>query len=217
MTDEPTTHDAADTTPDRTTSRGGLSRRNLVAAGAASWFTVSLAGCSDDNGGGEGDGDLTVTTKTTTTVPTDDTTTADDGNDSDETTATTATTAPTTTTTTDSSSGGGGTTTCTTNDMFVPGGPIGFLIGIFDSGSGDPLGNSDLDTVTVNFKDDGLDPLELTWDGGHTRNVVDRWGGKLTETADLAPGTYRYDITVETDGETRPIQTGSFSILRPTR
>ena len=122
--------------------RGGLTRRR-VAAGVATWATVSLAGCNyitdpgvDDGNGDDGDGtpsDTTVTTQTTST---------DDPGD-----------------------GGGGsstTTSCNSISRFTPGMEIGFVVGVYDSATGSYLGEDMIESVEVVFPDLPLMPVRST-------------------------------------------------------
>lgn len=176
---------------------GGVSRRNLMAAGAAGWATVGLAGCVDiqgdeceddgenggtENGGGgtdDGTSDVTVTTQTTTT-----------GGD---------------TPTEDGGGGDGGTTTeCEQQSIFAPGMDVGFLVSVFDNFTGDKLDADELSTVVLEFPYADIDPVELTPSGPHEEHVPDKWGGKASVPVDAEPGTYRYEISVATDPNEDP-------------
>lgn len=194
------TRTSADDTESETESEpsqmDGVSRRNLMAAGAAGWATVGLAGCVDiqgedceeedggENGGGEngGDGtdDVTVTTQTTTTGG--DTPTEDGGG-----------------------GGGGGTTTqCTQQSIFAPGMDVGFLVSVFDNFTGEKLDADELSTVVLEFPYADIDSVELTASGPHEEYVPDKWGGKASVPVDAEPGTYRYEISVATDPDEDP-------------
>lgn len=187
-----------------TTDDGGVSRRKLMAAGAAGWATVGLAGCSDngdtENGGDEtteadDNGDVTVTTQTTATATTTTTTT------------TTTSTGDDTPTTTEEDGGGtenGATTECTQSSVFAPGMDIGFLVDIYDEVSGDKLDEETLATVTLSFPHADLEAVELTPSGPHEDHVRDKWGGKVSMPADAEPGTYKYEIEVARDPDDDP-------------
>ncbi|MFB6133958.1 MAG: hypothetical protein ABEJ55_03120 [Halanaeroarchaeum sp.] len=165
----------------------GVSRRRLMAAGAAGWATVGLAGCSDNGGNGTSNGD---------TTDGDDTT--QDGDDTSDVTVTSQTTTTETGTTEDS--GGGGTTTttsCTQSGVFAPGMDVGFLVSIYDTLSGDLLDDGDVDSVRIRFPNADFDPVELTPSGPHEEHVDDKWGGKLSTPIAAEAGRYRYEIEVE--------------------
>lgn len=176
----------------------GVSRRKLMAAGAAGWATVGLAGCVDvqgedceedgggttDGGGGgggtnDGTSNVTVTTQTTTTgggTPTED-----------------------------GGGGGGGTTTeCEQQSIFAPGMDVGFLVSVFDNFTGDKLDADELATVVLEFPYADIDSVELTPSGPHENYVPDKWGGKASVPVDAEPGTYRYEISVATDPDEDP-------------
>jgi hypothetical protein len=197
---------------DEDTASSSITRRRLVTTGAATWATVNLAGCDriDDPGtpapepttepGDGGTGTTTVTTQTTTTdAPGNQT----DGGDGTETQTATPTEGPTTT------------TACADIDRFAAGMEIGLHVGVYDSDSGTFLGDSQLDTVTVEFPGAEFEPMELRWSGPHERYSEDGWGGKIVTSPEAEPGTYRYEITVEgastTDGP--ETVTGEFTVL----
>lgn len=197
-TDDPRIEDDSTTVArSRRDPDDGVSRRRLMAAGAAGWATVSLAGCARSSGGGGDDG-------------------GDDGADetSEETTdytvtstTTTTTTPPAGTTTTEESGGGGGATTtteCTQSSVFAPGMDIGFLVSVYDQLSGALLGDEDLATVTIAFPEADLEPIALSPSGPHEEHVKDKWGGKLSAPVDAAPGTYKYEIRVADDPDADP-------------
>ncbi|MFC7313511.1 hypothetical protein ACFQNI_13415 [Salinirubellus salinus] len=195
-----------------------MTRRRLVTTGAATWATVNLAGCDriDDPGtqapspapttepGSDGSGTTTVTAQTTTTDAPGNQTDGTDGTDAQTATQTaTPTEGPTTT------------TACADIDRFAAGMEIGLHVGVYDSDTGTFLGDSRLDTVTVEFPGAEFEPMELRWSGPHERYSEDGWGGKIVTSPDAEPGTYRYEITVEgastTDGP--ETVTGEFTVL----
>jgi hypothetical protein len=187
----------------------GVSRRRLIATGAAAWTTVSVAGChyitdpgppdgsgggaggdGDDGGDGSGDGGTDGEDGTTTTpVPTGSATVTNN-------TTTTADPSPPTETPTATSTG----TACESRREFPAGIDIGLNVGVYDSDSGDFLGDDALDGVTVEFPNEDYGPLELNWSGEHEQYIPDGWGGKIETDEDIEPGTYRYEITIEGDG-----------------
>lgn len=183
-------------------SDDGLSRRDLVAAGAVGWMTTSFAGCLDNDGGEGGEEDtVTVTNRTTTTEPVTQTTTETEPTDESE---------------TETEAGGTTTTTsCPESREFASDSPIGFLVGTYRSQTGDVLDDADVESVTVRFPDADIEPLELTWDGRHNEHVDDRWGGKLTNTDEIPNGEYQYEVVVTTDTDERNVMTGRFSISDP--
>ncbi|MFB6150768.1 MAG: hypothetical protein ABEJ40_03080, partial [Haloarculaceae archaeon] len=140
------------------------------------------------------DGGATVTTETTTTSEPGNQTPSD-GDDGGATpggeeptptpTATaTATAAPTT-------------TSCDSIDRFAAGMDVGFHVGIYDSDTGNVIGNADVERVTVRFPDAEFEPVELSWNGPHERLSADGWGGKLETAPETESGTYRYEVSVE--------------------
>ncbi|MFB6094103.1 MAG: hypothetical protein ABEJ77_04090 [Halanaeroarchaeum sp.] len=179
---------------------GGVSRRRLMAAGAAGWATVSLAGCSDT--GGDGDGGTTTTTE--------------DGDDVTVTSQTTTTESADTPTTTASSDGGGGggTTSCSGQNVFAMGMDVGFLVDVYDDLTGSRLFEDAIDAVTISFPNSELESVELTPDGPHEKHVDDKWGGKLSVPADAEPGTHTYEIAVSRrDGAEETVVTDELTLV----
>ncbi|TQQ82167.1 hypothetical protein [Halonotius roseus] len=158
---------------------GGLSRRQLVATGAATWASVGVAGCTyiTDPGVESTDDEPTVTNETTTTGGTNES--ADNesaGNES------------------------GGTTSedeCASIGRFAPGMEVGIHVGIFDPETGDPLGSDDIETVTVEFPDADYGPLELNWEGAHEAYDRATWGSKIVTGEDTESGDYEYEVHIE--------------------
>jgi len=183
-----------------------ITRRRLVASGAATWASVSLAGCNyitdpgpPDEGGDGGDGGddptPTVTTTTTTTdsppaTPTDDGTPGgtDDGGDDTptETPSPTPTATPTATPT----------ESCDSIGRFFPGMEVGLHVSIYDPETGEALGGDAIDSVTVEFPGADFGPLELNWEGPHEAFSRDSWGSKVVTDDDAEPGTYEYHVSV---------------------
>lgn len=190
----------------------GVSRRRLITTGAAAWTTVSVAGCnyitdpgtptSSDGGdggdgtdggtdGGDGGGTDGGDGATATPVPTGSATVTND---------TTTTASPSTPTETPTPTPTPTETACESRREFAPGMEIGLNVGVYDSDSGAFLGDDAIDGVTVRFPNDDYGPLSLSWSGEHEQYVPDGWGGKIETDADIDPGTYRYEITIEGDG-----------------
>ena len=173
---EPT--DSSD--PEDTQSKGsGMTRRQMVTAGAATWASVSLAGCNYLTG--PGDDGLTETPsdddQPNTTVTANTTTTGDTGSGDDSTAATT--------------------TACSQSAKFLPGMEVGILTDVFNSADGSYAGADVVESVVVSFPDADIEPKELTWTGAHETDSEKSWGAAVQTAADAATGTYQYEITVE--------------------
>ncbi|MFB6110231.1 MAG: hypothetical protein ABEJ60_05080 [Halodesulfurarchaeum sp.] len=171
--------------PDDTQSKGvGMTRRRMLAAGATTWASVSLAGCVHYLTGPGDDGGKQTTTPedgqgTNTTVTANTTTTGSPGTGGD-------------------STGGAPTTTaCQQSVKFLPGMEIGMLIDVFNSEDGSFAGTDAVDSVTVSFPDADIESKELEWSGSHESHSEESWGGTVETSADTEPGTYRYEVTVE--------------------
>lgn len=190
-----------------------MTRRRLVAAGAATWATVSLAGCHyiTDPYSPEDDEEptTTVTTQTSTTdspgTPGDTTDGTPKPGESPTATPTETTTKPPTTT-----------TACASIGRFARGMDVGIQVGVYNSETGSFLGDEAIDGVTVEFPDADFGPLELSWNGPHEKFSVNGWGGKITTTPETESGTYRYHVRIhagedsEVAGET---VTDQFTII----
>lgn len=159
-----------------------VTRRRVVAAGAATWASVSLAGCTYITDPGP-----TVTNETTTTgnsssgnsSDSDGNTSDSDGNESD------------------GSEDGESGDDCASIGRFSPGMEVGLHVGIFDPETGDPLGADAVDTVTVDFPDADYGPLELNWKGAHEAFDPATWGSKIVTDPDIEPGEYEYEVHIE--------------------
>lgn len=163
----------------------GLSRRRLLVSGAATWATVSAAGCNyitdpgppdSGGGGGGGGGDNQAPTGNATVTNGTSTTGSQDG--SEETT----------------------TGDCQSKQEFNSGEEIALNVGVYESDTGKYLGSDAIDSVTVEFPESDIDPLELSWSGPHEQYIPDGWGAKLGDTSDMEPGTYQYEIAIDADG-----------------
>ncbi|MFC7113748.1 hypothetical protein ACFQH2_00405 [Natronoarchaeum sp. GCM10025703] len=166
--------------------RSNLTRRRLVASGAATWATIGLAGCNyitdpgpEDDAGGDG---------------------GDDGDDGGNETPSENTTVSNETTTTENGGENGGEEegqSCASIGRFAAGTDIAMNVDVFDQVSGDHLGAGELESVTVEFPDADFDPINLDWSGPHEKFRPEEWGGKLSTDDDVSSGTYRYEIVVE--------------------
>jgi hypothetical protein len=157
-------------------SKGGGVTRRRVAAGVATWATVSLAGCNYITDPGVDDGNGDDGTPSDTTVTTETTSTDDPGSgDGDSST----------------------TTSCNSISRFTPGMEIGFVVGVYDSSTGTFLGEDMIESVEVAFPDADFDPIELAWNGAHEQFATTGWGGLLPTDAEADAGTYNYEVHVE--------------------
>lgn len=184
---------------------GRLSRRRMMAAGAAGWATVSLAGCSSPGGSGSGGNtddtpEQTTTTDVSVSKTTTTTTTGGDG-DGDEATTTTTSTGGS-----GGDGGGGGDGKCGLSNVFASGMDVGFLVSVYDNYTGALLDDGDLATVLVSFPDADFEPVALSTEGAHTEHVREKWGGKLATPADAEPGSYTYEVSIQRAGDEEPRQ-----------
>lgn len=208
-----------ETASDSAGRRGDVSRRRLLTTGAAAWSTVSLAGCNyitdpgtpsgnGGSGGSGGDGDQDDVGD----GDQDDSGTGGTGGTGGNTTVTNETT-----TTDDTSTPSGGTSTgtpCQSSRQFFPGMEIGLQVNVFDSETGDYLGDESLQSVTVEFPNADYGPLEMNWKGPHEEFSEEGWGAKIETAEDIEPGTYRYEIHVQTDDDSEPeTVTDQFTIV----
>lgn len=216
MHEDPPSADRADSDDERddqSTGSDPVTRRRLVASGAAAWATVSLAGCRYITDPGvdtpEETPTPTVTTETTTTdSPTPDpdaTPTPTPDPDATPTETPTPTPTPTPPATT---------TACESIGEFVPGMEVGLHVGVYDSETGEPLGDDDLRAVAVEFPEADYGRRELNWRGDHERYDEQTWGTKIVTDPDAQPGTYRYEVTVVgEEGEVQATVTNRFTLI----
>jgi hypothetical protein len=198
---------------DQLTGSDAVTRRRLVASGAAAWATVSLAGCRyiTDPGVDTDTPTPTVTTETTTTdTPTPDpNATPTPTPDPDATPTETPTPSPTPTPTPPAT-----TTACESIGEFVPGQEVGLHVGVYDSQTGEPLGDDNLQTVAVEFPEADYGRRELNWRGDHERYDEETWGTKIVTDPAAQPGTYRYEVAVIGDeGEVQATVTNRFTLI----
>jgi len=186
-----------------------ITRRRLVASGAATWASVSLAGCNYITDPGTGDDDDTDTpTVTTTTTTTDAPTTPGNGGTDDGTDDTPTDTATPSQTATPTES-------CDSVGRFLPGMEVGLHVSVFDPETGDALGADAIDSVTVEFPGADFDPIELNWEGPHEAFSRDSWGSKVVTDSGAEPGTYEYQVSI--DGDDADIQgtiSDQFTLVR---
>jgi hypothetical protein len=203
----------ADDGDDQLTGSDAVTRRRLVASGAAAWATVSLAGCryitdpGVDTPAATDTPTPTVTTETTTTdTPVGPTPTPDP----DATPTETPTPSPTPTPTTAPPT----TTACASIGEFAPGMDVGLHVGVYDSQTGEPLGDDDLRAVTVEFPEADYGRRELNWHGDHERYDEQTWGTKIVTDPDAQPGTYRYEVAViGEEGEVQATVANRFTLI----
>lgn len=195
-----------DTSPDRTertptdssdSTDSAVSRRRLVAASAATWASVSLAGCTYiTDPGVDSESGPTVTNETTTTGNTSNTTNESGGDSGGE------------------SGGGSGGDDCASIGRFRAGMEVGLHVGIFDPETGDPLGAESVDSVTVEFPDADYGPVELNWEGAHEAYDRSTWGSKIVTDEDAEPGDYEYEVHIEgDDADVETTVTNQFTIV----
>ena len=173
----------------------GMTRRRLVASGAATWATVGLAGCNYiTDPGPETPAVSTETTTTGNATAGNETAsnTTDDGGDSGGSGS-------------GGDSGGGGSggqeteTSCASVGRFSRGMEVGLHVAIYDPETGEPLGADAVDSVTVEFPDAEYGPVELNWEGPHEAYDRDMWGSKIETDEETEPGTYEYEVNVASD------------------
>lgn len=213
-----------------------MSRRKLVASGAAGWATVSLAGCSrvldpsmkedngdgnggdtGDGGGGNGDGGSGNGDGGNGDGNGD----GGGGNGGAQTTVPTGNTTVTNETTTTGDPGGAAPTTteggggdeCASIRRFSAGMEVGLHVEIFDDDTGDFLGDEAVEGVTIEFPDADYGPVNLNWEGDHEAYSETTWGGKIVTSEAADPGAYRYEITVDTGDEEPETIVDEFTIV----
>lgn len=183
----------AENTEDASSDKAGLSRRKMMAAGAATWVTASFAGCS-----GNGTDPTTTGADPTTTegepqpanyVVTDEMATA-------------------------AAFGVSFAAACSPTRLFAPGMKAIWEINVYDAESGENLDDSTIDSVTVNV--DGVDELEAAWMGDEEEHPADMWEATWDVPSDADTGEYTYTIEVEATNEADVLTvgraTGSFTV-----
>jgi len=91
---------------------------------------------------------------------------------------------------------------------------VTFVIGVWDSATGEQVGSDGLDSVTISSTDGAFSDVELSWQAD-TEEEDPQWYGAL-ETEDLEPGTYGYEVMVTNSGSdfhNVGIATNQFSIV----
>jgi len=206
----------ADDGDDRPNGEDAVTRRRLVASGATAWATVSLTGCQYITDPGVETATEsptpTVTTETTTTdTPTPDpNATPTPTPDPDATPTETPTPSPTPTPTPTPPAT---TTACSSIDEFVPGMEVGLHVGVYDSETGEALGEDDLDAVTVAFPGADYEEQELNWRGAHERYDERTWGTKVVTDPDAESGVYNYEVTIVGEDDLRGTVTDRFILV----
>lgn len=106
--------------------------------------------------------------------------------------------------------GGGYVQSCLPQHNFTSDMAIGFDIGIYDGGSGEPVGPDVVDEAIINFETGDPDEIELEWDDdGELWNYT--WRGVPAD----FEGTLTYEVQVTNDGEFHNVgvYTGSVEII----
>ena len=165
-------------------------RRKLMAAGAASWATVGLAGCAGDGGDGTAAPTDQPTEEPTSAEPqpedyvvTEDMQTGSDG-------------IPAT---------AGFVSACTPTRTFSPGMHAIWNVGIYEPSTGEVAPDEDIESVQVTMSSDDVaaadgESVEITWAGDEDENPHDWWNGAWTIPEDAAGGTVEYTVEVSTTG-----------------
>lgn len=171
-----------------------------MAAGAATWATVGLAGCA--SGGGQSE--TTTTAPTTTTKPQDLVVTTDmaTGSESIPVTA-------------------GFVSACTPTTEFSPGMHAIWDIGIYDPDTGKHADPEIVESVQVTMSSSDVaaadgKTVEISWAGDDEENPHDYWNGAWVIPEDAAPGTVNYDVEVSTtegDANLVGVAENSFQIV----
>lgn len=187
------------------------SRRKVLAAGAT-WATVGLAGCS---GGGSDD-------DTTDEESPEDTETTDDGPEptpdpspQPENYIVSTNTywnghpAPEGT--------GGYVGSCSPERQFRRDMDVTFVIGVYDSNTGDTVSSDAVDSVTVSFPNHSFDDVSLSFT--NPDDGTPRWNGTFDIPDNAETGSVEYEVQVS-NGDANFYRVGiaadSFSIIEPT-
>jgi len=162
--------------PTETTERANTTRRKLMAAGAASWATVTLAGCATGSG-------ADTTTEVTTTAPqpknyvvSEDLIAGSEGIPKDA----------------------GLVSGCSPTRTFVPGMEPVWHIGVYDPATGDPVSDEIIDSMVVELSTGKT--VEMTWAGDAEEHAEPIWKGSYVIGEDAQPQTIDYTIAI-TDGD----------------
>lgn len=163
-------------TPDTT-------RRKLMAAGAATWATVGLAGCSS---GGGSEASTTTAAPTTTTQPQDLVVTEDMATGSENIPST-----------------AGFVSACSPTRRFSPGMHAIWDIGIYDADSGEVAKPDLVDSVQIAMSSSDVPQadgktVEISWAGDDEENPHQYWNGAWSIPEDAAAGTVEYEVQVST-------------------
>jgi hypothetical protein len=175
---------------------GGPSRRKLMAAGAATWATATVAGCQDQE-------------SSPTATPADE----------DTPTATPEPQTPTYVVTDEMATAGAFgvsfASSCSPTRLFAPGMGAVWEINVYDPETGENLADDAIDSVTVNV--DGAGSLDAEWIGDAEEHPAPIWEAYWEIPADTEPGEWTYTIEVaasDSEAEVRTVgrATGSFIV-----
>ncbi|UWG46814.1 hypothetical protein HSRCO_0518 [Halanaeroarchaeum sp. HSR-CO] len=171
---------------DDTGPGANTTRRKLMAAGAASWATVGLAGCSGN--GGDPTEEPTDEPTTAEPQPEDFVVTEDMQTGSDGIPAT-----------------AGFVSACSPTRTFSPGMLAVWNVGIYDPETGDVVDDAEIESVQVTMSSSDVaaadgESVEITWAGDEDENPHDWWNGAWTVPEDAAAGTVEYTVEISTTG-----------------
>lgn len=92
--------------------------------------------------------------------------------------------------------GGGWVQSCLPQHNFTAGMPVGFDIGIYDGGSGEPVGPEVVDEAVVEFETGDPDVMELEWD-----DEDEHWSATWRGIPEDYEGTLTFEVVVTNDAE----------------
>ncbi|MFC7113749.1 hypothetical protein ACFQH2_00410 [Natronoarchaeum sp. GCM10025703] len=190
-----------------------------MATGAATWATVGLAGCTggnDENGGENGtengnENDTENGGENGTENGTENGSASDPQNYIVSTnTYWNGHPAPEGT--------GGYVGTCSPEQQFRHDMDVTFVIGVYDSDTGDIVGDDAVDSATVSFPDRQYDDVELEFVPAEEEGDKPQWNGTFDIPDDAETGSVAYEVQVSND-EANFYEVGiaaaSFSIIDP--
>ena len=184
------------------------SRRKFMVAGATTWASVGLAGCSGGGDGGDGDDGED-----------DDTGSADGSDDgsepepqpenyvvTDDMIAGSADTNPTAET-------AGYVSSCAPTRRFTPGMRPVWYVGVHDPSTGDYVGTDTLDSVVISTDSDVVGDIELSYVDPDSEDADEEsagewhgsYDGGLPE--DIETGTVTYTVDIAPEGSYNPVST----------
>jgi hypothetical protein len=170
----------------------GTTRRKMLAGTAATWGTVSIAGCGGDGG------------DTPSPTPTDEDTPAPDTPTDTE----TPQAQPENYVVTDDMGITGNVpdtaglvSSCVSTRRFTPGSTAIWWVGVYDPATGDVLGIDTLGENGVAINIEGGPTVELGWAGDDEENAAQEWAGSWEIPMDQDPGDYNYTVEVSDSAE----------------